>query len=68
MDLVLSVPDMGCQHCVMKITNALNELGVKNFDVKLDEKKVYIQSPSCDIELILRKFEEIDYPAEIIME
>jgi hypothetical protein len=36
--------------------------------VKLDEKKVYIQSPSCDIELILRKFEEIDYPAEIIME
>ncbi|GAB6189332.1 heavy-metal-associated domain-containing protein [Marinitoga arctica] len=68
MDMKLFVPDMGCQHCVMKITNALNEIGVKDFEVKLDEKKVYLNSPSCDIEVILRKLEEIEYPAEIVMD
>ncbi|SHE67336.1 Copper chaperone CopZ [Marinitoga hydrogenitolerans DSM 16785] len=68
MKTVLLVPDMSCNHCVMRITNSLKEINIPEFEVKLDEKKVYIESSSCDIELVLRKLEEIDYPAEIVME
>ncbi|KLO21500.1 copper resistance protein CopZ [Marinitoga sp. 1197] len=68
MKTVLLVPDMSCNHCVMRITNALKEINITEFEVKLDEKKVYIKSSDCDVELILKKLEEIDYPAEIVME
>lgn len=64
MNYVLSVPDMSCSHCVMKISKALKDLEIKNFDVKLDEKKVYLSTN--DIQKVLEKLEEIGYPATIL--
>jgi len=64
MNYVLSVPDMSCNHCVMRISKALEELGIKDFNVKLDEKKVYLSTDN--IQKVLKKLEEINYPATIV--
>ncbi|MDI3472816.1 MAG: copper chaperone [Thermotogaceae bacterium] len=63
MKYVLNVPDMSCNHCVMRITKALEELGVKDFEVKLENKKVYLSTDELD--RVLGKLEEIGYPATI---
>lgn len=63
MKYVLNVPDMSCNHCVMRITKALEELGVKDFEVKLENKKVYLSTDELD--RVLGKLEEIGYPAMI---
>ena len=41
----INVPDMHCEKCVERISNALNEAGLK-FDVSLPEKTVTING--CD--------------------
>lgn len=38
---VLNVPDMHCEHCVSRITKALDAAGMK-FEVSLDDKTVSI--------------------------
>jgi copper chaperone CopZ len=47
----------------MRITKALEELGVKDFEVKLENKKVYLSTDELD--RVLGKLEEIGYPATI---
>ena len=42
-DIVYTVPEMSCEHCVKTIKNALISLnGIKNVDIDLKEKKVSI--------------------------
>jgi copper chaperone len=38
---VLIIPDMHCEHCVARITNALSDAGMK-FEVSLENKTVSI--------------------------
>ncbi|ABR30549.1 copper resistance protein CopZ [Thermosipho melanesiensis] len=60
----LKVPNMSCHHCVMRITKALEELGEKNFKVKLEEKTVIIET--SNLEKVKEKLSEIDYPVSEI--
>uniref|UniRef100_A0A7C5Y8V1 Copper chaperone n=1 Tax=Fervidobacterium nodosum TaxID=2424 RepID=A0A7C5Y8V1_9BACT len=59
---LLKVPDISCNHCKMRISKALEEIGEKNFEVKVQEKEVIIETEN--IENVIKKLEEIDYPVE----
>ncbi|WP_126993040.1 heavy-metal-associated domain-containing protein [Thermosipho globiformans] len=61
---ILKVPDMSCKHCVMRITKALEELGEKKFEVKLESKTVEIETEN--LENVKAKLSEIDYPIESV--
>ncbi|HCZ06402.1 MAG: copper chaperone [Thermotogota bacterium] len=65
-EYVLSVPDMSCNHCKMRISNALKELGVEDFSVDLDSKTVRVKTE--DLEKIKAKLAEIDYPVAEVKE
>ncbi|PLV59061.1 heavy-metal-associated domain-containing protein [Thermotoga sp. KOL6] len=62
MRYVLSVPDISCNHCKMRISKALEEIGVDDYEVNVEEKKVIVETN--DLDKVLRKLEEIDYPVE----
>ena len=62
MRYVLSVPNISCNHCKMRISKALEELGIESYEVKVEEKKVIVETEN--LERILKKLEEIDYPVE----
>ncbi|MCD6546465.1 MAG: heavy-metal-associated domain-containing protein [Thermotogae bacterium] len=64
MNYVLSVPNMSCNHCVMRIMKALKKIGLEDFKVKLEDKKVYLTTD--DIQKVLKELEKIDYPATIV--
>ena len=57
---VLSVPDISCNHCKMRISKALEEIDEKDFEVSVEEKKVTINTDNID--RVVKKLEEIDYP------
>ena len=57
---ILKVPDMSCNHCVMRIKNALEELEENNFEIKLEDKIVIIETEN--LEQVKSKLSEIDYP------
>ncbi|ABS61193.1 MULTISPECIES: heavy-metal-associated domain-containing protein [Fervidobacterium] len=59
---LLKVPDISCNHCKMRIQKALEEIGEKDFEVKVAEKEVIIDTEN--IEKVVKKLEEIDYPVE----
>lgn len=61
---VLHTPDMSCQHCVGRITKALNEAGYKNFKVILESKTVEIETDQ--INKVLEVLEIAGYPSIII--
>ena len=66
MRYVLNVPDISCNHCKMRISRALDELGIKNYEVSVEEKKVIIETE--DLDSVLKKLEKIDYPVESYQE
>ena len=58
------IPNISCEHCVMRITNRLNEIdGVESVagDVASKEVTVEFSEPATD-ELITAALEEINYP------
>ena len=59
----LNVPDMSCQHCVKRISGALEELGIFKFRVDLDNKEVLIETD--DIESVIRALDEVGYKATL---
>ncbi|MFN6992160.1 MAG: heavy-metal-associated domain-containing protein [Fervidobacterium sp.] len=62
---VLLVPDISCNHCKMRISNALSEIGEEKFEVDVAQKKVIIETEN--IELVTSKLSEIEYPVKEIM-
>ena len=66
MRYVLNVLDISCNHCKMRISRALDELGIKNYEVSVEEKKVIIETE--DLDSVLKKLEKIDYPVESYQE
>lgn len=57
----LYVPNISCNHCKMRITKALQELGLQNFEISVEDKRMVLEVE--DIKPVLNKLEEIDYPA-----
>ena len=58
------IPNISCAHCIMHITQRLNEIeGVKNVEGDVSSKEVTIEftEPASD-EVIIAALEEINYP------
>ncbi|MEN3009104.1 heavy-metal-associated domain-containing protein [Pseudothermotoga sp.] len=58
----LYVPNISCGHCRMRISKALDELGMKNYQIDIAQKKITLETEA--IEPILKKLQQIGYPAE----
>jgi len=54
------IPDIHCDHCKMRITKALHEIGEKNFEVNVEKKLLIIETK--DANRVMQKLAEIDYP------
>lgn len=63
---LIKVPSISCNHCKMRISKAFAEINEKNFEVNVADKVILIETDN--IELITKKLEEIDYPAEEVVE
>ena len=58
------IPNISCAHCIMHITNRLNEIeGVENVEGAVASKEVTVEfsEPASD-EAIIAALEEINYP------
>ena len=63
----LKVVGMTCNHCVMRVTKALEAVkGVKSAKVSLDEKKadVVFKGDTLDSEPLIKAVEEAGYKAK----
>jgi len=58
----LHVPDISCGHCRNRISKALEELGVKQYEIDVQAKKVYLDTDN--VELVLKKLGQMGYPVE----
>lgn len=60
---VLKVPDMHCEKCVSRITNALN--GAKlTFTVSLADKTVTVEGGDADVEKARSELDDLGFTAE----
>lgn len=62
MKFELNVPAISCGHCKMRISKALEELSVKNYQIDIAQKKVVLETET--IEPVLKKLQQIGYPVE----
>ena len=58
----IKVPDMMCENCVKRITNALNEAELK-FNVSLADKTVTIDGCDC-LKTALEELEDLGFTPE----
>ena len=54
------VPGMSCGHCVKRITGVLESMGVTDFEVSLEEKRILSGTPLG--EEVIPALEEAGYP------
>jgi copper chaperone len=59
---IFNVPDMSCQHCVNRISKALEDLGLKDFSVDLEAKRVTVETD--DPAQVISALDDAGYPAE----
>jgi copper chaperone len=59
---IFNVPDMSCQHCVNRISKALEDLGLKDFSVDLEAKRVTVETD--DPAQVISAVDDAGYPAE----
>ena len=59
----LKVPEMHCNHCVSRITNALNEAGLK-FEVSLEDKTVTIDGCANCVKTAISELDDLGFSAE----
>lgn len=60
----ISVPDMMCENCVKRITNALNEAKL-TFSVSLADKTVSIDGCENCVETAMGELEDLGFTPEI---
>lgn len=58
----LHVPDISCGHCRNRISKALEELGVKQYEIDVQAKKVYLDTDN--VGLVLKKLAQMGYPVK----
>jgi len=61
---VLSVPDMACGHCARRITEALQSIGEKDFQVLLEKKQVLVNTEN--LEGVLAALDDAGYTASVV--
>ena len=59
---ILRIPDMSCQHCVNRISEALEEAGISKYRVDLESKTVSLQT--TDLNEVLLALDEAGYSAK----
>ena len=65
--MTLKVEGMTCNHCVMRVTKALEGInGVRSAKVNLDEKKaeVVFKGDKLDPEVLIRAVQEVGFQAK----
>jgi len=63
--ITLQAPDIGCEHCAMKIKKALSTLAVSNVQVDIPAKKVTFDYPDDTVlEEAKAALERIGYPVQ----
>ncbi|WP_041083607.1 heavy-metal-associated domain-containing protein [Thermotoga profunda] len=62
MRYLLHVPDISCNHCKMRISKRLEEIGVKDYQIDVVNKTVVVGTEN--IEKIIDELAKIDYPVE----
>ena len=60
---VLSVPGMHCEKCVERITNVLNDAGLK-FTVSLENKSVAVDGDENAVKTAISEIEDIGFDVE----
>ena len=60
----ISVPDMMCQNCVKRITNALSEAEL-NFSVELENKTVTIDGCQHCLKTAMEALEDLGFTPEV---
>ena len=60
----ISVPDMMCQNCVKRITNALSEAELK-FSVELENKTVTIDGCQHCLKTAMGELEDLGFTPEV---
>jgi copper chaperone CopZ len=62
----IKVRGMTCNHCVMRVTKALNEIGgMRDVNVDLESGIVsFTEEEDIDIKTIIAKIEEVGYEVE----
>lgn len=60
----ISVPDMMCQNCVKRITNALSEVELK-FSVELENKTVTIDGCQHCLKTAMEELEDLGFTPEV---
>lgn len=59
---VLNVPDMHCEKCVERITNALNAAGLL-FEVSLKNKTVAIDGDAANVQKAVEALDDLGFEA-----
>lgn len=62
--VVLSVPEMHCENCVKRISDALTEAGIR-FEISLEKKTVSIDSGNESIQTAIAALDDLGFDAEI---
>lgn len=60
---ILTVPDMHCENCVKRITNALNEAKL-SFSVSLKDQTVTIEGDDSAVRSAVSALEDIGFEAK----
>lgn len=60
MEFKISVPDMHCQHCVARIDNALNAVGIEH-QIFLEEKVVAIKGCENCLKTAINEIEDLGF-------
>ena len=61
---ILKVADMHCEMCVKRITNTLNEAGLK-FEVSLNDKIVKVDGSDADVKKAITELDDIGFEATV---
>lgn len=63
MTTALDVPDMHCEMCVKRITDALTKAKLQ-FQVSLADKTVVIDGPASDVSTAITELDDLGFPAK----
>ncbi len=61
MEKTIIVDGMSCNHCVMSVTKALEEIGGKNININLDTKEVKLEAGNIDNESLKEAIDDIGF-------
>ncbi len=65
MEFKIKVEDMHCGHCVARIDNALNEIGIKH-QINLEQKTVIIDGCEHCLKTAISEIEDLGFTPEKI--